>query len=80
MAFWVLYGKPWFKRQFPNMIYLYKEKLFNDWYNSLSTEDKELYDQHQKELEEQRHKRITRFFAFTNSLYYYLNKKGYYYE
>ena len=40
MAFWALYGKPWFIRPFPNMIGWYKKYLYDQWYNSLSEEEK----------------------------------------
>ena len=41
MAFSKLYDKPWFKRPFPNMRYYYRKKLYDDWYNSLTDEQKE---------------------------------------
>ena len=47
MAFWKVYSKPWFKRKdIPNMIAWYKRKLYDDWYNSLSDEDKALQDEY----------------------------------
>ena len=45
MAFWSLYK--WFskfrKRPYINYINLYKQKLFNDWYESLTENEKEEY-------------------------------------
>lgn len=41
MAFWALYGKPWFIRSFPDMIAYYKRYRYDTWYNSLSPEAKQ---------------------------------------
>lgn len=41
MAFWALYGKPWFTRPFPDMIAYYKTYLYDKWYQSLSPEEKQ---------------------------------------
>ena len=41
MAFWALYGKPWFKRDIPNQIELFKKYLYDEWFHSLSPEEQE---------------------------------------
>ena len=42
MAFWKLYGKSWFIRPFPNMIRMYKEILYDKWWNSLTEEERNI--------------------------------------
>lgn len=37
-----------------NMIQLYKQKLYDDWYNSLTDEQKQRLDEYRKEKEEKR--------------------------
>lgn len=41
MAFWAVYGKPWFKRNIPNQIELFKKYLYDEWFNSLSPDEQE---------------------------------------
>ena len=38
MAFWAMKKHSWFKRKIPNMIYLYRKKLYDDWFHSLPEE------------------------------------------
>lgn len=55
MAFWAVYGKPWYKRtDFQNQIYLFKLYLFEQWYNSLSDEDREAYDKRKEAYDKRR--------------------------
>lgn len=48
MAFWKIYSKIWFKKNIPNMIIIYKNELFDRWYNSLSEEERITYDKYVK--------------------------------
>ena len=54
MAFSKLYDKYWFKKPFPNMRAIYKKKLYDDWYNSLTDEQKEWLRQ-KEEREKKEH-------------------------
>lgn len=58
MAFWAVYGKYWFGRTgvIQDQIFLFKRYLFNEWYNSLSEEEKEKYDKKMKEVKEKKEK------------------------
>ena len=62
MAFWALYKKPWFKRDIPNFIELFKQTLYDEWYNSLPPEEQKRIIA-QKSLEKHRVKQ-----AMTNLL------------
>ena len=53
MAFWKLYKNDWFKKKIPNMIALYKEYLFQEWFQSLSKKDQESYLEKQKQSRKQ---------------------------
>lgn len=62
MAFWALYKKPWFKRDIPNFIELFKQTLYDEWYDSLPPEEQKRIIV-QKNLEKHRVKQ-----AMTNLL------------
>ena len=44
MAFWILWREPWFKRNIPDMRVVFDRFLYQEWYNSLSDEDRERLD------------------------------------
>lgn len=74
MAFWSLYK--WFskfrKRPYINYINLYKQKLFNDWYESLTENEKEEYQIKKKIEKEKRKKRDAEMLLyFTNIMKLY---------
>ena len=71
MAFWALYK--WFsrfrKRPYINYIYWYKRKLFNEWYESLTEEEKEEYQKNKKHKEELSKKRFLSTLAMMDMMY-----------
>ena len=74
MAFWSLYK--WFskfrKRPYINYINLYKQKMFNDWYESLTENGKEEYQIKKKIEKEKRKKRDAEMLLyFTNIMKLY---------
>lgn len=64
MAFWAVYGKPWYKRKdLENQIYLFKKYLYKEWYNSLSDEERNKVDETRKRKAEERLQSLARFEA-----------------
>lgn len=55
MAFWILWREPWFKRNIPDMREVFDRFLYQEWYNSLSDEDREYLDK-EKARKEKEHK------------------------
>ena len=55
MAFWAMSKHYWFRRKIPNMIVVYKKKIYDDWFNSLPEEKqrKILKEKEQKKKEAQ---------------------------
>ena len=39
MAFWAMAKHEWFKRDIPDMISMFKKKLYDEWYNSLTPDE-----------------------------------------
>lgn len=52
-----------------DMIYIYRKKLYDDWYNSLTEEQKELLEKRRKEKEEKEHKEAIRALASLMSVF-----------
>lgn len=77
MAFWAVYGKPWFKKPFPNMIYLYKKKLYDDWFNSLSEEDKQKHLDYLERKKKKREEDFRRLMSIPKILIDSLERRGY---
>ena len=68
MAFWAMKKHSWFKRKIPNMIYLYRKKLYDDWFNSLPEEkQKQILKKKEKERIESE-KSFIRLLALTEAL------------
>lgn len=62
MAFWVVYGKWWYKRtDIPNQIYLFKKYLYNEWYNSLDDDTRKIYDERIAKKKEMKRKETEEF-------------------
>lgn len=50
MAFWAKYKLSWFpKKRFPNMIKMYKEYLYDQWYTSLSEDERIAYEKKERQ-------------------------------
>lgn len=54
MAWWALYKwfRPWRKTPYINYIQVYRKKLFDEWYESLTEEEKEIYQKNLKAKKE----------------------------
>lgn len=50
MAYYALWQwfHTWSKRNYPHMIIWYRDKLHQDWLNSLTNEQREIYEKHQE--------------------------------
>lgn len=71
MAFWAMKKHYWFKRKIPNMIYLYRRKRYDDWFNSLPPE-KQREIKEKEELEKlESQKSFVKLLALTESLLRY---------
>lgn len=45
--------RKWYCINGVDMIYIYKKKLYDDWYNSLTDEDKEAYEKYKQKKREE---------------------------
>lgn len=70
MAFWVLWKEPWFKRNIPDMRVIFDEYLYQEWYNSLSDEDREYLNKVKARKEKEREDHVKAFLG----LGYYLGE------
>lgn len=70
MAFYSLYKwySPWSKINCPNMILLYRKKLFDDWFNTLSPEQQKKYKELREKEKAQRRKNAIRTMAFLGAM------------
>lgn len=79
MAWYALYK--WFRpfRTIPyvNMISEYRRYLFEEWYNGLSDEDREIYDRIEREEEEKRKKSLARSFAMIGNVFNHIYNQSY---
>ena len=66
MAFWAVYGKPWFKKPFPNMIYLYKKE-----------EDKQKHLDYLERKKKKREEDFRRLMSIPKILIDSLERRGY---
>lgn len=57
-----------------NMIQIYRKKLYNDWYNSLTDEQKQQLEEYEKEEAEKRKHDSEMAFARLGWLYSFMNK------
>ena len=70
MAFWAVYSKWWFRywrKNIPNMISLYKQQLYKEWFKSLPKEEK-LKEMQKKEQERKEQKMRSEQFAIAYRL------------
>lgn len=78
MAFWAMSKYSWFKRKIPNMIYLYKKKIYDDWFNSLPPE-KQRDIKEKEELEKLKaQESFVRLLALTEALKFKCGPRGRY--
>lgn len=77
MAFWAMKKHKWFQRNIPDMIKMFKEYLYNEWYNSLSEEDKLKEEKRNKQEKENSLKMLHMLVGMTSILESKLDHQGY---
>lgn len=70
MAFYSLYKwyRPWSKIKCPNMILLYRNKLFEDWFKTLTPEQQKIYLEQREKEKEKRRQSVIKQLAFLGAM------------